>query len=155
MGLLAWVTWPFVVVIASLAAITGFAFVIGTPLVLAAIAVDDADIFDAVSRAYAYAIQRPARLAAYLLIAALVGAFSGLLLETALLTIWSVLNVLYFRLAESGKSAAQWWEHTALVATRGFYIAYFFTAMTAIYLLLRRDIDGQPLDEIAHADDAA
>jgi hypothetical protein len=155
MGLLAWVTWPLVVVIAGLAAITGFAFVIGTPLVLAAIAVDDADMFDAVSRAYAYAIQRPASLAWYLLVAAVVGAFSGLLLESGLLTIWSVLDVLNLRLAESGKSAAQWWEHTTLVATRGFYIAYFFTAMTSIYLLLRRDIDGQPMDEIAHAEGAA
>ena len=44
--------------------------------------------------------------------------------------------------------AIAFWNGCARVVTLGFGMSYFWTASTAIYLLLRRDADGAELDQI-------
>lgn len=122
--------------------------IVGAPLLAAAIAVDRVDAFDALSRTYAYAWQRLGLLAWCVLVAATLGLAAGVLVE---LLLGAFLVTTNFVLGGSEKllvSGEGVWN-AFFVATRGFFPAYFFTAATAIYLVMRHAIDGQPLDEIA------
>ncbi|MEO0529075.1 MAG: hypothetical protein AAF266_00720 [Planctomycetota bacterium] len=119
------------------------------PLLVGAIAVDRSDAFEAASRQLAYATQRPLRAAFYVGIAVVLGYVLSVPLELLLYVTQDWLS-----LATAGKEAevmqtAPAGFDLAARVLRGFYPAYFFSAATAIYLLLRHDIDGQPLDEMA------
>lgn len=152
-----WLLW--LLATAALVVI-GVGLVCGTPLALAAVVVDDADVFDALSRSSAYVYQRIARLAFYVVVAALAGVAAGTLLELFLGATMMVAK-LGFPLMKgqplpgspTGHALAQWWEVVMVRGVRGFYASYFITASVAIYLLLRRDIDGQPIDEMVGVPD--
>ncbi|MEQ8848217.1 hypothetical protein [Botrimarina sp.] len=128
-------------------AVLTLAAVVGLPIALAATAVDGADAFDAASRAFAYATQRVARLAWYAAIAAAVGLLTTTLLEAALgLAAWLLAVVTG---AEGMlREPTGWFARAAVRLARGYYPAYAFASFGAVYLLLRRDIDGQPIDEL-------
>lgn len=129
---------------------------IGLPLALVAIVVDRADSFDATSRAFAYTTQRIGRLFWYVTVAAVTGVAAGALVELLLSGGQIVMHEFGGKPASPyANSMLQWLSDVSVRAARGFYPTYAFVTMTAIYLLLRRDIDGQPLDEIAHAEGAA
>jgi hypothetical protein len=129
---------------------------IGLPLALVAIVVDRADGFDATSRAFAYTTQRVGRLLWYVTVAAVVGVAVGTLVELLLAGGQIAIHEFGGKPASPyANSMLQWLSDVSVRAIRGFYPTYAFAAMTAIYLLLRRDIDGQPMDEISHAKGAA
>lgn len=121
--------------------------VLGFPLLIASVVVDDADAFDGCSRVYGYIFQRLGRFVFYLSVAALMGVFAGVFLEVLIATVVAC-TAFCVGTPDNG------WPligaaGVCLQAARGFYPAYFFTASTAIYLLLRRDVDGQPINEMA------
>ncbi|CAN0354082.1 unnamed protein product, partial [Ectocarpus sp. 4 AP-2014] len=140
------VLWLLVLLLCVPAAIVLLVAGVSAPLAVAAVAVDDADTFDALSRAVAYATQRPARLAGYLCLAAGIGFACGLLLESVI-AVQQTLAIRVVAVPESGPVEIIF--GLFYQALRGFYVAYWVAAMTAIYLLLRRDVDGQPIDEMA------
>ncbi|MEM1304310.1 MAG: hypothetical protein AAGG46_05415, partial [Planctomycetota bacterium] len=118
------------------------------PLVTASAGVERPDPFDAFSRGVAYAYQRPLRLVVYLAQGWLVGIASGIAVE---LFVRSILQVASAGLAAppdelTGAAAFLWVEVTRLPMV--YYAAYFWCGVTAIYLLLRRDIDEQQADEV-------
>jgi hypothetical protein len=139
-----------------------------------AISVERGDAFDAVSNCYAYVYQRPLHYIFYLFVASLVGIvgalgvniFAGWLLD---LSIWSVsLGCGTERLQSmlgaelggqpgwmltSGATLLQFWAGCVFTAQLGFYYGFFWTAATAIYLLLRRAVDAKEMDEIALDDE--
>ena len=140
---------------------------VGWPLMHASVAAEAEDGFDAMSRAYAYVYQRPWHYAAYLALAAVVGC-AGLLFVQLFATLvvrlaaWSLsfggpvttIQTFYgLEEAAAGSAAATmhgfWLSGVALLA-RGWVYSYFWTAATAIYLLLRRDVDGTPWGTIAY-----
>lgn len=133
-------------------AILTLVVVVGYPLTVAAVCLDDADGFDAASRTFAYVTQRLGRLAFYVVIAWVIGVAAGCLVE-AVIAFPAVFDPIVGPTTSFGQRAAYWGQTVAVRSLRGFYPAYFFTAATAIYLLLRHDIDGQPLDEMAGAPD--
>ncbi|MGL4514923.1 MAG: hypothetical protein ACRCT8_17695 [Lacipirellulaceae bacterium] len=146
--------WPVKLVAGGAVSVLGTAAIAGWPLALAAIAVDNADPFDAASRMYAYALQRMARIAWYATVAAVIGVFSAALVELAAEATVAATN----RFVSAGHGApmtgaaasiAHWWEGVFRRAVAGYYPAYVFTAGVGVYLLLRSDIDGQPVDERA------
>ena len=47
----------------------------------------------------------------------------------------------------------QFWIGTVRALAGGFGFAYFWCALAAIYLLLRRDVDAKEFDDIAGQDD--
>jgi hypothetical protein len=55
-------------------------------------------------------------------------------------------------LRKIGAAMIGFWSALARLLALGFAYSFFWTASTAIYLLLRRDTDGTPLDEV-HLDD--
>ncbi len=127
-----------------------FVAILAAPLVVAAVVVDDADPFDAVSRATAYALQRPVVLGWCALVAWCAGVAGGAIVEWLLMGVVMTMETLGAPsqlLFKHQSAAASWGFFEA--AARGFYPAYVFTAGVAIYLVMRRQVDGQPIDEIS------
>lgn len=117
-------------------------------LLITAIAVDRSDAFDALSRVTAYVTQAILRLAGYLTVAIAVGCFAGLLIAALTATAEQVA----IALLGDGPLRLPAFTRLWLRSGFGFLPAYLFTATTAIYLLLRRDVDGHPLDEASGPD---
>lgn len=121
-----------------------FAF---SPLALSAIVVDRADMFDATSRMYAYAYQKALRLIAYIGFALLLGTIAFYLFQTVVTGTQLILNELI-----SYQTQQEMLRSFVTKIPVGYACGYFYSASAAIYLLLRQDIDDQPLDEMAAAE---
>jgi len=137
----------------------------GWPLMIATVAADGEDGFDALSRSYAYVFQRPARYAAYLLVAWAVGVVGyGVVLGFAAAVLhlaeWSLafgapdarLHALFAGVGRAGDEAPaalhRAWFGVVAAVVHGWAYAYFWTAAAQIYLLLRRDVDGTPCHDV-------
>ncbi len=165
--------------VALLVLSVGFAF--GAHLVAPAIVVDGADAVDAMQRAYAYVIGRPGRLLLYtaILIALGVVAYSLLAAGAALVLnwtaslagLWSDANELAgsvrpmdFTLAPrpmglSGTAKATdsligVWERLFLALLAGAVVSYHDCASTLLYLLMRRAVDDQDVEDVIPPDAA-
>lgn len=139
------VLWSVVMLLSVCGFILTVSFTLVSPLMWATVALETPDPFDAVSRLLAYATQRLARLVFYAGVAFLIGYSVTLIVDLLCLGVlqWTP----DVTLEGHGKIAA-WWEGVIVRIAHAVYPAYFFTAATAIYLLLRHDIDGQPIDEM-------
>ncbi|MCH7729462.1 MAG: hypothetical protein IH991_23745 [Planctomycetes bacterium] len=140
----------------------------GWPLMWATLSAEGTDSFDALSRSYAYTFQRPLKYLFYVVMAALLGALTFWLVfyfsETLIhLTYWGAHwgtgsermgeiknavdgkadGVLHF-----GASIINILEHIIRTLAAAFSYSFFWCAMCAIYLLLRRDVDQTEFDEI-------
>jgi hypothetical protein len=139
--------------------------VMGWPLMVATVAVESEDAFDAMSRSSGYIQQRTGRFLAYWLLAWVLGIlglivvalFAWLLVHMAA---WGVafgapdeliLNLLHD--AHDGPDA--WpvrihagWARLVGLLVNGFSPAFFWSSATIIYLLLRHDVDGAPWEGV-------
>lgn len=141
--------WPLAIALGLAVAVLGLGAAVGWPLLLAAVAVEGVDALDAVSRMYAYVTQRLFRLVFYLLVAAAIGACVAFFVELVAGETIHALRYLAGAAPETRYGAiVRAWEAAFLGAARAIYPAYFFTAATAVYLLLRHDVDGQAVDEM-------
>lgn len=144
---------------------------IGWPLMWATLGVERTDAFDGVSRCFAYVYQRPLHLAFYLFVATVLGLVGEAVIysladATIYLTEWIVSwgagterAAQLFGTAESidseplttssGPQAIQIWKNALASIAASYPIAFFWSATTAIYLLLRRHIDSTEMDEIS------
>ena len=148
-GLLGILLCPVAILLGIVLVILGIGFLVGFPFLVAAIAVEIPDPFDAVSRMYAYVWQRVARLVCYLGLALLIGLVFALAVECFGAGTLYVFDRLVNPIPEGLLNrSTDWWGQTFLVFLRSTYAAYFFTSTTIIYLLLRQDIDGQSMEEI-------
>lgn len=126
------------------------AFVAG-PLIIVAVAVDDADSFDAASRGVAYVTQQPL-LALFCVVATLLITCAGGLIVETLLAGYADMRDWMFG---TGHGALIVHENAGLAGglvtplLRSFYPASWILGSVGTYLVLRHSIDGQPLDEIA------
>ena len=138
------------------------------PLMILTVAAEGEDVFDAVSRGYAFATRRIARYAFYLAIAWIVGTI-GLIFTTFLARLavhfaeWSLswgasverLSVPFNRFAQDDSTSPSngihhaWLWLVGLIAHAWIY-SYFWTAFARIYLLLRFEIDGTPTHDVYH-----
>jgi hypothetical protein len=167
--------WPLVLLAGFLLAIILLGLLAGWPLLWPAISVERGDSFDAVSNCYAYVYQRPLHYVFYLFIASLVGVvgalavnvFAGVLLD---LSAWAVswgcgterlqlvlgadLGAQPTWTLSSGATLIRFWAGCVFTAQLAFYYGFFWTAATAIYLLLRRAVDAKEMDEVALDDEA-
>ncbi len=146
-----------VVVLVSLLLTIGLIVVGAAALLLpAALAVERCDAFDATSRSFAYATQRLGGLTVYVAITAVLGIVAGAAVELVFDAGMSLTYAAFPPLtqpeslgATTASSLAGVWTAVLARVVDGFYPAYFFASMTGIYLLLRRDVDGQPIDQMA------
>lgn len=165
--------WVFCLAAALVMGILALGLLIGWPFVWAAIASEGKDVFDAVSRSYSYAFQRPLKYAFYFAVAVLLGggtwwivlSFVDIVVTLAshaaswgsgtlrmqviqevaqgTSTNLDVPNTL--RVGSALMSGATWLLKSCAYS---FAYGFFWCSMASIYLLLRRDIDQKEVDEI-------
>jgi hypothetical protein len=160
------IIWPLVLLGAVVLAILAIGVVVGWPLMVAAVGVERADSFQAISTAFSYVYQRPlhylfhAVVAVIVAIPALVAA--GLLADaTSTLALWAASwGMGHDRAAQvvhglgnldGGPGALgplRFWTRGLVTLLGSFGWGYFWAIATASYLVLRRDVDGTEMDEI-------
>ena len=154
--------WLFI--ISPVAAITGFAMaflllatMLSWPLMVAAVSIDDCESFGGLSRAYSILTGRPWQAIAYLLLSLLVATvlmtLATIVGET---TIWCGMSATAFGSGDEPVHRALYSPLSKIVHefVIGVGASYFWSAATVIYLLLRQDLDGVPLDRISPDDNA-
>ncbi|HWA99367.1 MAG TPA: hypothetical protein VG713_12785 [Pirellulales bacterium] len=156
--------WPLYLLAGVLMAIFLVGLLFGWPLMWAAIGTESSDSFDALSRAYSYVYQRALHYLLYAIVAGLLGVLGGLFVfgfASAIIHLagWVVdwggapptdaeLNVV----GTWGTNLIAFWNGVVRLVAIGFVYSYLWTAATAIYLLLRYDVDGTETDEV-HVDE--
>lgn len=171
MTLLLGIVWLGALVGGAVVAILVGGLAFGWPLMFSTVAVERTDAFDAISRGFAYLYQRPLHLLFYVVVASQLGlplqaAVSLAASATTAATTWSVsigagegrLHDLGLdgdgvsrdvsSVGEFGSAAILFWTGAIGAAATYFPLAYFWCATTAIYLLLRREIDGTEMTEV-------
>lgn len=112
-----------------------------------------ADAFDGISRASAYVFQRPATLFLAVLVAEWIGHFGGSIVSIVLNTGYNIISQA-FALGSFGRLGAMnsWLDGCFLgivpMLITAFGFSFFWTASTAIYLVLRKDVDRAEFDLI-------
>jgi hypothetical protein len=173
-GLSMWIAailWPVALVGGLMMAVLLLGLWFGWPLMWTTISTEGTDSFDALSRTYAYVFQKPLHYLFYILVAAVFGTLGWLLVwnfavAVIALTEWAASwGCGYERMAtiaalgttsaeklgSIGHSAAvfvQFWCGCVMLLAVGFLYSYFWTAATAIYLLMRRSVDATEMDEV-------
>jgi hypothetical protein len=147
-----------------------FGLAVGWPLMPASVAAETEDGFDSLSRAFAYVHQRPVPYAAYLALAWVLGT-AGLVVVDLFagmvggLTEWglsfsapgNLLSTLFGALPGAGPTSTAgrlhtFWLSLVSLLAHAWIFSYFWTVVTRIYLLLRRDVDGTSWDDVAITD---
>jgi hypothetical protein len=126
---------------------------VGWPLMLASIAVEDADAFDAFGRTYNYVFARPWYLLFLVVLMLLYGSAllvfaATLLTATNTLAAWAVGSGLTGVISEFGGQAIATWQNIGRLILHGFVVSYFWSATTIIYVLLRKSEDATPLEAV-------
>jgi hypothetical protein len=178
-GWLAALLWPIALLFGFLIALLGVGFVVGWPMGFAALATEDSDAFDAVSRVFSYVYQRPMHFLLYLLLAGLIGYLGWLVvtifLQLILYLVWQFTpwndadphpGFLALQTVRGGRlevmavkptamAIVHFWNSLLIILQQAYAVSYFWTASTGIYLLMRRQVDATPIDEIKHFEPAA
>jgi hypothetical protein len=165
------ILWPLVLIAGFVMAILLVGLFFNWPLMWPTISTEGTDSFDALSRSYAYSFQRPLRYVGYLFVLAVVGVLAWLLVTVfagGVLTLsqWAVErggapnlpNLINDRdNLESfewfGASVIYWSIQLIGLITRGFVFSYFFVGATAVYMLLRLNVDATETDEVFLSDE--
>lgn len=161
------ILWPLALLFGLVAAILLVGLSVGWPLMHAAIGTEGSDGFDALSRSYSYVYQRPLHYLFYALSAFVLGAiglavvnlFAGAVEGLALWGVsWGsgVERAAEVAAASVGATAQEawggklfwFWHGVVRLVVLAFAFAFFWTASSAIYLLLRHDVDGTELGEV-------
>lgn len=165
--LLAGFLWPLVLVAGFLMALLLLLALCGWPLMWPAISAEGTDTFDALSRSFGYVLQRPLRYLFYIVVAAVVGWLGWILVRNfAAGMIWmgywaagwgcgnDQINAIRFGsdelsgVGQFGAGMIRFFAGCVKLLAVGYLFSYFWTASTAIYFLLRRDVDATELDEV-------
>jgi hypothetical protein len=163
------VIWPLALLGGGLIALLALGLLLGWPLMWPTISTEATDSFDGLSRSYSYLLHRPLRYFGYVLVAGILGALlvtivAFVVVQIEKMTTWGFsigagatrVSELATINQEDGQGSmfhgAQhvfaFWNHLLMLVPLAVAASYFWTAMTQIYLLLRRDEDGAELDEV-------
>lgn len=161
--------WPLSLMLGLLMALLLIGLLLGWPLMWPTISVEGTEPFDAISRAYSYTYHRPLRYLFYVAFATLLGALGLLVVEafasaTVSLAYWGLtwgggverINALAdASVKDTGEGmfgfaarTLMLWNGLVKLFAASFAASFFWSAATAIYLLLRRDEDGAEMEEV-------
>lgn len=169
--ILAGLLWIFIVTFSFMMVLLLLGLLFGWPLMWAAVATEQTDAFDAVSRGYAYTYQKPFRYVAYAFVCAMCGVMGWLVIwgisEGMIGLAWWAASLgagrdrmlEIQRMATEGQTGSMllrigselivFWNVLIRTFASGFAFSFFFTAAVGIYLLLRRDVDATELDTVS------
>lgn len=164
--------WPLALVGGAVMAVLLLGLLFGWPLMWTTISTEGTDSFDALSRSYAYVFQRPLHYLFYVVVAGVFGLLGWLLVSNFAaaviqLTYWAASwgsgRETIEAVMQGGESLGavggagavliRFWVGCVKLLAVGFLYSYFWNASTAIYLLLRRDVDATEMDEVFIEDD--
>jgi hypothetical protein len=162
--------WIFALLGGFVSAVVLLGLLLGWPLMWATVSSEGSDAFDALSRAYAYTFQRPLHYLFYALLVLLFGALAWLLVSIFAnsvvgLTYWAtgwgagnerIREIQQYAAGVRESGGMQWFGVSMINALNslvysvaaGFAFSFFWCAATAVYLLLRYDVDQTEFDEI-------
>ncbi len=177
--------WIFVLLFGILVGVVLLGLVFGWPLMWGTISSEGSDAFDALSRSYAYTLQRPLHYLFYVVVAGVLGAliwsvvliFGEAVIQLCLWSAdWGVFNELRMTeivaaangqgiaiddgvmtlggLGQAGATLIGVLNTALRLVTFSFIYGYFWVAASAMYLLLRRDVDHTETDEVYLEDDS-
>ena len=165
--LLAAVAWPLALLGGIVMALAATGVVVGWPLMHSTISAEGSDGFDAVSRSYSYVFQRPLHYLFYGILALLLGLLGLLVVEFFAAAVWQLSawgvswgsggKLMEKALSDGiglskvdawGAKLISFWFGCVKLVVLGYAFAYFWSAASAVYLLLRYDADGVELDEV-------
>jgi hypothetical protein len=171
---LAALLWPLFLLVGLVMAMLLLGLIFGWPLMWSTISAEGTDSFDALSRSYAYTFGRPLHYLFYALVAAVLGALGWLLVSNfaaavVWLTYWAASwgsggeqvraiidgSQTLGTIGGAGAQLIHVWGGCVKLLAVGFIYGYFWIASTAIYLLLRRDVDATEMDEVFLDEDAS
>jgi hypothetical protein len=164
--------WPLFLVFGLVISLLLLGLIFGWPLMFPTISTEGTDSFDALSRSYAYVFQRPLHYLFYVIVAALFGWLGWLLVRNfASSVVWTtywaaswdagaarVQELIDMKTADGGDLVGMsyigawlihFWTGLVKLLAVGFVFSYFWNANTAIYLLLRRNVDATEMDEVS------
>jgi len=166
--------WPLVLVAGLVMAVLLVGLLFGWPLMWGTISTERSDCFDAISRAYAYTFQRPLHYLFYAAVAAVIGGLGWILVRNfAAGVIWMgywaaawgcgsqrIASILgtgepLSGMTHGGTVMIHFWAGCVKLLAVGYLFSYFWTASSAIYFLLRRDVDSTAMDEVVLDADAS
>ena len=173
------ILWPLMLLACLVMAILLLGLLFGWPLMWPTVSVEGTDSFDALSRSYSYTFQRPLYYLFYGAVAGAIGLLAAYIVAyfvhwTNDLALWSatwgsrrrrineighavnhtvrvngeVPEETSWSLTAGGNVLSFWSGCVALVGT-AYLSSYFWTAATAIYYLLRHNVDGTESDEVS------
>lgn len=159
------IIWPLVLLGAVVLAILAIGVVLGWPLMVAAVGVERADSFQAISTAFSYVYQRPLHYLFHAVVALIVAipalAAAGVLADaTSTLALWAasfgmgheratqVVSGLGSLDGGGALGPLRFWTRGLEKLVGSFGWGYFWAIATASYLVLRRDVDGTEMDEV-------
>jgi hypothetical protein len=136
--------------------------IVAWPLMVVTVVAEDEDVFDALSRSYSYATQRFARLVGLVVLFAILGTIGVLIVGfvaqlVARMAAWGIAlggpswasRAWVLRAPpEHGAAAQTFWPLVLDYLAYAWVFAAFWSAASAIYLLLRGDVDGTPIEDI-------
>jgi hypothetical protein len=173
LALLMGLVWPIVIVLGVVGAVLAIGLLLGWPFMWSTVAAERSDAFDAVSRGYAFAFQRPLHLAFFVAVATLLGVLAqaalNVMAEASLSAVRAGVRVgagdqaasqllrgpelipeaQPHGLAAGGSKLIRFWNGALASVATSFPVAYLWPAAMGIYLLLRRLIDSTELGEVA------
>ncbi|MBN2475892.1 MAG: hypothetical protein JXB62_14870 [Pirellulales bacterium] len=172
--LLAALLWPLVLLAGLVMATLLLGLVFGWPLMWGTISTEGTDCYDALGRCYAYVFRRPLHYLFYAIVAALIGALGWLLVRSFAAGVigltygaagWLAGGDQIGAILEGsdslgpvggvGAALIRLCAGCVKLLAVGYVYGYFWTASTAIYLLLRRDVDATEMDEVFLDEDAS
>jgi len=159
--------WPLALLIGLVLVVFVLGLMFGWPLMFPSISSEEgSDSFEAFSRTYSYTFRRPLHYLFYAFVAMLFGGLSWYLVAYAAeyviaMTVWAAtwgagserIDQILTTSDESGVFAAgrfliRLFSDLVRSIATAFNFAFFWIAATAIYLLLRRDVDQTDFDEV-------
>ena len=175
LALLVGLAWIVVLLGGAAVAILAVGLAVGWPLMWSTVAVERTDAFDAISRGFAYLYQRPLHLLFYVVVASLLGTLSHIAINLAVNATTAAAHAAVGLGAGEGRledlgadgngisrdvsdvgavgaDGIRFWNKVLQAASEYFPLAYLWPAATAIYLLLRREIDGTELTDVVFDD---
>lgn len=171
--------WPVVLLIGAAISVLLLGLTYAWPLVVSSAACEGQNSFDAMTRAYAYVFQRPLHCLGYAIVAMLFGGFCWLIVANLCgsvidLSYWAtswganvasgenvrieviqgaVSDVETSSTLSFAQSTMAFWNGLIRTIAASFLYGLFWCMASAVYLLLRKDVDDTEMDEIYIVDE--
>jgi hypothetical protein len=159
--------WPLLLGMGLIMTLLLLGLIFGWPLMWSTISTEGTDSFDALSRSYAYVFQRPVHYLFFAVVASVFGWLGWLLVKNfaagvVWLTYWAAgwsgtteqIDAIMSTppkldgIGYAGALIIRFWAGCVKLLAVGFVYGYFWTAISAIYYLLRRSVDATEMDEV-------